>query len=331
MNDGSGSVPISGRRVWRFLGPAALVCLGVVALLAPAGSGRAAETSDEAALKQAVAARMLGQEEGRTLASSTAEESQKTRTNVDRVGDGGKWAFGTALIEAPDKEDAYPQGWLFVAEEVGGAWEVALEGSSEFEKLSEAAPTSVVSEDEKALFAESAAPVGEREALAVDTKLGLPYKRGDSFRMTGGPHGWATGYDRPYSALDFAGGNGRVRSVAPGRVYKMCGKQDGWLRVIHANGYSTDYYHIRNNIKPRNGKRIDNSAFLGYTGENTCAGGAAYGDHVHFALRRNGEYAALDRRTLGGWTFNEGEAYNGYAQRDSTKRYAGDALRNYGR
>ena len=324
-------LPDNARRRSRFAVFAALFCLAGVGLLTTAGSGMAAESTDKEALKRAVAREMLGQDDGRVFGYSAAEESRSTRTNVDRVGGGGEWAFGTALIEAPKEDGAYPEGWLFVAEKVGDTWRVALEGSPEFEESAEAAPEPVVSEEEKELFAGSNSASGERTTLAVSTRLGLPYRKGGSWRMTGGPHGWATGYDRPYSALDFAGGRGRVRSPGPGRVYKMCGNSDGWLRVIHPNGYSTDYYHLRDNIKPRDGKPIETGAFLGYTGTTTCAGGAAYGSHVHFALRQNGAYTALDNKTLGGWTFQQGNAYYGYAQHNNRRSYAGDPLRNYGR
>lgn len=316
------------RYPWTFARLLALLCLGMLGLLTLAASG-AAEPSGRAALERAVVDEMLRQREtsveGLVVAS---QEQEQTQTNVERLNKEATWAFGSAVILAPEEEGAYPEGWLFVAEKASGGWEAALEGTPEFAELAERAPTTVVDEGEKELFAESA----DFSVQAIDTRLRLPWKRGVKWRMTGGPHGWATGYDRPYSALDFSSRHkGKVRAARRGRVYKMCANNRGWIRVIHRDGYATDYYHLRQNIKLRDGHRIRGGGFLGYTGTDTSCGGAAYGRHVHFAVRRDGHYIAVDRRTIGGWTFHEGRAYKGYAQHGGSRRYPPQGLlRNFG-
>ena len=312
---------------WTFARLLALLCFGTLGLLTLAASG-AAEPTGRAALERAVVDEMLRQKEtsgeGFVVAS---EEREQTQTNVERLNDEATWAFGSAVILAPEEEGAYPEGWLFVAEKAGGDWKVGLEGTPEFAELAERAPTTVVDKGEKELFAESA----EFTVQAIDTRLRLPWKRGVSWRLRGGPHGWSTGYDRPYSALDFAGGHGKVRAAGGGRVYTMCSNNRGWIRVKHRDGYATDYYHLRRNIKPRDGRRIKAGAFLGYTGTDTSCGGAASTRHVHFALRRHGHHIAVDRRTIGGWTFHEGRAYKGYAQHGGSRRYPPEGLlRNFG-
>lgn len=338
MNDGRESVWIfsqGGRRSPGFTKLVVLLGLAALGLLMMAGSGVAAEPAGEDTLKKAVTKDMLGQEEGRVFGYSATEETQNTQTNVERVSDDGRWAFGTAVIEAPNKEGAYPEARLFVAEKTDDTWDVALEGSSGFPELAEQAPTSVVDEEEKDLFATSDGSSNETSSLerssyaAVNTGLRLPWKRDTKWTMTGGPHGWSTGYDRPYSSLDFAGGDGKVRAVRGGRVYTMCGNERGYIRVYHRNGYATDYYHLRGNIKPRDGKWIDRGTFLGYTGEDVSCGGSAFGRHVHFSLLRNGNRASLDGKILGGWKFREGSAYNGHAQHNSIKKYPGGLLRNF--
>lgn len=274
---------------------------------------------------------MLAREEARSAAESfgfsSTERREKTQTYVQRTSEDGNWAFGTAIVEAPRKEGHYPAGWLFVAEKTAGGWKVGLEGSNAFSDLAERAPSGVIEEEEKTAFTASR----DRTFQGVRTRLQLPWRRGLGWKMTGGPHGWSTGYDRPYSALDLAGRGGRVVSAGAGRAVSMCGRRDGWIRVYHPNGYATDYYHLRRNINPRGGKRIRKGAFLGYTGQTTCGGGAAYGRHVHFALLRGRDrHVALDNKTLGGWTFQQGKAYYGYAQRGKVRRGAGSILRNYG-
>jgi LasA protease len=319
--------PRSGPRFpWTFARLLAVLCFGTLGLLSPAASG-AAEPAGRAALERVVVDEMLRQEQT-SAEGFVAASQEQTQTNVERLNDAETWAFGSAVILAPEKEGAYPEGWLFVAERTGGAWEVGLEGTPEFAELVRRAPTTVVDEGEKELFTENA----DFTVQAVDTRLRLPWKRGVKWRLSGGPHGWATGYDRPYSALDFSSRHqGKVRAARRGRVYKMCANNRGWIRVVHRDGYATDYYHLRQNIKPRDGHRIRGGGFLGYTGTDTSCGGAAYGRHVHFALRRNGHYIAVDKKTIGRWTFHEGRAYGGYAKHARVERYPPHGLlRNFG-
>lgn len=310
------------------------ITLGALCALALAASGAAAEQENPAGrdgLESAVVDEMLGREEARNAAESfgfsSAERREKTQTHVQRTSEDGEWAFGTAIVEAPKKEGHYPAGWLFVAEKTADGWRVSLDGTSGFDELAGRAPSEVIGENEKDVFAAGT----RREFQGTRTRLQLPWKRGLSWKMTGGPHGWSTGYDRPYSALDLAGRGGNVRSAGAGRAVSMCGRRDGWIRVYHPNGYATDYYHLRRNANPQGGKRVRKGTFLGYTGETTCGGGAAYGRHVHFALLRGRDrHVTLNNKTLGGWTFQQGKAYYGYAQRGKVRRGAGSVLRNYG-
>ena len=302
----------------------ALGLLGACSLLAISESG--AQSAGEPTLQEAVVQEMHGGDQAQTLRAADSSAAEPDQVNVRRSEDG--WAFGTAVIPAPNKKGAYPQGWLFVAEQTPSGWEVGLEGSPEFSVLAEEAPETVVDAEEKDLFAPSS---GEFTTQATKSRFRLPWHLDRGWTMSGGPHGWSTGYDRPYSALDFNGGDGKVRSVRQGKAYLMCNTRRGWIRVVHSDGYATDYYHLRGNIKPGSGsKRVDEGDFLGYTGTDVSCGGSATGRHVHFALRRNGAHVALDGRTIGGWTFQEGQAYYGYATHNGTRRDTGERLRNYG-
>lgn len=297
----------------------ALVALGV---LAPVASGVAAEPTQQDGLEAAVVDKMLGQKTARSAAESfgfsSAERREKTQTNVQRTSEDGNWAFGTAIVEAPKKEGAYPQGWLFVAEKTSGGWNVGLEGSDAFSDLAGDAPAQVMEEGEKELLTGSAAE--SRGFQATSTRLRLPWQRGLAWKMSGGPHGWATGYDRPYSALDFNGRGGKVRAPASGRVYSPCGRGAGFIKMVHRNGWQTYYYHLRRSVKFRDGQFVKAGTFLGYTGRTTPCGGSTTGAHVHFALLRYGKHVSLDGKRLGGWTFQQGVAYKGYAQRNSIIR-----------
>lgn len=329
MND-TGEFQGYGFGVLRLL---ALVVLGTLGALSLAASGVAAEPAGHRGLEAAVEDEML-QEGDSARSLSAIEKQERTQTNVERTSKDQRWAFGTAVIEAPKKKGYYPEGWLFVAEKSGNGWKVGLEGSSEFDSLAREAPRTVVDEEEKDLFAEQSAATTAARSTEFQSAsrwfLRLPWTKGTGWKMSGGPHGWATGYDRPYSALDFTGGNHKVRAAAGGRVYRMCSSNRGWLRVVHRGGWSTDYYHLARNIKRRQGAFIERGSFLGYTGTDVSCGGAAYGRHVHFNLRYYTKPTSLDERTLGGWTFQVGSAYGGYAQRKSYIRRPGSSLLNFG-
>lgn len=305
----------------------AILAFGLLAAIPSlAASESAAQSGGGETLEDTVIQEMHGGETG-TLSTAAVEDSEAGADQVNVRRTEGEWAFGTAVIPAPEKKGAYPQGWLFVAEQTQDGWEVGLEGSPEFSQLAEEAPEAVVDEEEKGLFAQS----GEFSTQAAGSRFRLPWHLDRGWTMSGGPHGWSTGYDRPYSSLDFNGGDGKVRAARQGKAYLMCSTRRGWIRVVHSDGYATDYYHLSHNIKPNDGsKRVDEGEFLGNTGTDVSCGGRAYGRHVHFALRRNGEHIAVDGRTIGGWTFQGGQAYQGHAAHRNTRRDPGERLRNYG-
>ncbi|WP_328994198.1 peptidoglycan DD-metalloendopeptidase family protein [Kribbella sp. NBC_01245] len=254
------------------------------------------------------------------------KNAKRAGNQVNVIRRDGDWAFGTAVALTPRGEDTHPEGWLFVARRVAGGWQVGFEGSAAFAELSAASP--VVSAKEKSLFKQTAfAP----QVAGGDYRTGmrLPFAVGHTWSMPGGSHGWA-GTDTPYSAIDLAGGNGQVLAARGGTAYTMCGNGRGWIRVIHDRGYSTDYYHLFNNIAA-NGTAVSAGSFLGNIGTDVSCGGAASGAHVHFALRQNSAYVGIANHNVGGWVFqNASTAYNGWALHGSTQRNAGGSLYNYG-
>lgn len=250
--------------------------------------------------------------------------TRRAQVNVQREDKSKRWVFGTAVIKAPNKEGAYPEGWLYVAKKNRNKWQVALEGTEAFNQLVQNAPTVVMPDREKKVFAKQSSV----RAMADNDQLRLPFAVGTTWTLTGGPHGWA-GQDTPYSSIDLAGGDQRVLAAGGGNAYTMCSSGRGWIRVVHPNGYATDYYHLWNNIRP-NGGWVNAGTYLGDTGTDISCGGSASGRHVHFSLRYNNAYATLNEREIGGWVFKTGSAYNGYAMHGSTIRYPGQGLYNYG-
>jgi LasA protease len=260
------------------------------------------------------------------VADSMSARTGRSATTplVTATREAANWAFGTAVLTTGTEKDEHPEGWLFVAERVGGEWRVALEGEPAFAELTRRAP--VVGTAERTRLAALDGRPHTNAGTDFRTGMALPYAVGQSWNMWGGPHGWS-GTAAPWSSLDLAGGDQRVLAARAGTAYTMC---TGWLRVIHDRGYSTDYYHLWNNIYV-DGASVGQGTFLGNTGTDVTCGGAASGRHVHFALRQNSAYVGIADHNLGKWVPQNGAAaYQGSALHGSTRVGAGGTLYNHG-
>lgn len=247
----------------------------------------------------------------RARVGSGTQVSVAARSTVD-------WGFGTVV--RPSAADAYPEGWLFVARRVTGRWEVALEGEARFAALSA---------DAAILTAAEQQTLGARTESGTDRRTGmrLPFAVGQSWRYTGGPHRMGT---RARSSIDLAGGDGRVLATRAGLAYTMCRSGRGWIRVVHDRGFATDYYHLERNITG-DGTAVAEGAFLGNIGNDVSCGGRSTGKHVHFSLRRHGQYVDIDRYQFGKWVIVAGtKLYQGAARHGSRVVRVGGTLYNYG-
>ncbi|WP_147341564.1 peptidoglycan DD-metalloendopeptidase family protein [Actinomadura logoneensis] len=259
---------------------------------------------------------------------------------------------GTAVVQAPRVEGAYPEGHLFLARQKHGVWRVALDSDADFGVLADTAP--MMSAAERRTFGTSAVGLasGNQLTAASDYRTGmrLPFALGQDWILRGGPHGFA-GTDTPYTAIDLKGGDQRVLAAAAGTAYTICSSGKGWVRVYHAPLYSggprlaTDYYHLVGN-PAFNGQHVDEGAFLGNTGTDTSCGGEASSRHVHFSLGTYGTSPnppsdrtkiAIAGHAFGGWVIRSGAtAYEGYALHGSARCTAnGDGgatcMHNYGK
>ncbi|MEO3779238.1 peptidase M23 [Micromonospora sp. B11E3] len=301
---------------------AAAFVLAVPATAVAAPSGAPAPAPSAGGVTAAVTAKLLDQAANAADTRLRAAEADDTRVTISRR-DGQQWAFGTAVILAPHEEGMYPAGWVFVAHRERAGWRVGFDGEGAFAGLAEAAPSTVVSQQERGVFTTPSPMYANGD---YRTGMRLPYGVGQSWYFSGGPHGWA-GSDSPWSSIDLAGGDQRVLAARGGTAYTMC---RGWIRVIHDRGYATDYYHLWNNINV-NGAGVGEGAYLGDTGTDVTCGGAANGRHVHFALRQNNVYVPMRGHNLGKWVIMPGSGtYQGYALHGSTWVNVGGALYNYG-
>jgi len=307
-----------------------IVAAAVLALLVPTGPAAAAP---QAAAGATPASEIASEAESAVVSEVTAAvtahlltsrrvDGRRPVVTVSRQSDG--WAFGTAVLAGTPGGSQLPDGWLFLATRSDDGWRLGLEGEAAFAELAKTSP--VASPQERALFAEH----GDAQSTPLAggdfrTGMQLPWSVGASWIMSGGPHGWG-GSELPYSSVDLHGGDQVVRAARGGNAYTMC---RGWIRVIHDRGYSTDYYHLWNNINV-NGAAVGAGARLGDTGTDVTCGGAANGRHVHFGLRQNSVYVGINNHNVGGWVPVAGAAYQGYALHGSAVRYPGAALYNYG-
>ncbi|MEU8158578.1 M23 family metallopeptidase [Micromonospora sp. SD19] len=297
----------------RLVGGTAAALLMVTSLIGAAPSAAAAAVTP--ALTAAVTAKLLGSAE-----LSVAGARPETRVTVSRTS--GRWAFGTAVALAPRQEDAHPTGSIFIARSEPAGWRIAFDGEAAFGALAAESPLTTAQERDVLTTTPSPMYAGGD----YRTGMALPFGVGQTWTLTSGPHGWG-GTESPYSSVDLAGGDQVVRAARAGAAYTMC---QGWIRVIHDRGYSTDYYHLWNSISV-NGASVGQGAVLGNTGTDVTCGGAAYGRHVHFGLRQNSAYVPIAGHDIGKWVLANGAAaYQGGARHGSAWAGAGGGLYNYG-
>ncbi|MFB9429965.1 peptidoglycan DD-metalloendopeptidase family protein [Streptoalloteichus tenebrarius] len=317
-------------------GVAAAVLLGATTVLlagaAPAAAEPATATGGvEPALASVVSGKLLA-EQGAQIATTYGAPGfqaasgdvlvEGKRTSRDR-----SWVFGGSVVRVPSTTHASPVTALFVGHRVDGRWQVELEGNPGFAALVRSAPAEVVRADERETLARTAAPAAEAAGLG----LALPWTRGQAWGSAG-VHG-DSGTSRPFNAIDFSGGDGRVLAARAGKLYRFC-TNARWplMKLVHDNGWTTGYYHTRNQTSKGEGAQVAAGEYLGQTGNELPCGGSSTGAHVHFTLWQGNRPVSVNGKTIGGWTFYEGSRpYSGYAERNGRRiNLPGGGIVNYG-
>jgi LysM repeat protein len=149
-------------------------------------------------------------------------------------------------------------------------------------------------------------------------QLALPWRNGETWWLTGGPHGgWASG--SAWSALDFVPDDeargcyvsaGWVTSPADGVVLlagedQTWGEGQLWIDIDgdgrRETGPVVYFLHITVDGAVSNGQRVRVGDRLGHP---SCEGGVSNATHVHIARLSDGEWiaaAGADPLTLGRW------------------------------
>lgn len=145
--------------------------------------------------------------------------------------------------------------------------------------------------------------------------LQFPFPVGESWRFNG-VHNWSGYQGSDMSSIDFIDGSPKwgdntdnmwVVAAAAGTVTK---RASCWASIDHGDGWETYYYHLEN-IQQSSGSVNRNQRLANVANteaEALCPGGDSTGPHVHFSLRRNGAYFALNGVHLSGREVHSGQS-----------------------
>ena len=171
--------------------------------------------------------------------------------------------------------------------------------------------------------------------------LTLPFKKGEAWYFTGGPHGgWGSG--SAWAALDFAppGENSNcmasdfwVTAIASGLVIRA--SNGALIQDLDNDGYEqTGWVVLYMHIAEEERAQPDEYLFAGeQIGHPSCEGGLSNATHVHLARKYNGEWIAADGSTpfnLDGWiSSGSGGEYNGFLTRGAQTIEAWDSANDF--
>jgi len=281
-------------------------------VLLPISFGAAASLAVPASLEHEARAAF---QQARLAGPASVAPDDVLLVDVLKQDDRGEHVLGAVTRMLPPDTHGTPETTFFFAHQDAGHWTVGLSGTDAFLHALRAMPAEVVDDEERHAFALTQIAGGAARA-GTFIQLGLPWAVNQAWEMSGGPHG-DDGPTRPFNALDFWSAEGSVRAPAPGRVYKTCEVDgSGLVTVIHANGYTTSYYHMVDLTTFNHGTPVLAGDYLGKVGNALPCGGQTSGPHVHFALQQGNEKVAIDNRVLGGWTLHESPVpYQGRAVR----------------
>lgn len=160
--------------------------------------------------------------------------------------------------------------------------------------------------------------------LAEQPPLALPWRNGESWYLTGGPHGGYGDEMSGWAALDFAPPNPSgcaaspypVLAVAPGRVLASA-RGETWIDMDGdgdiRTGWVIFYMHLGSRGRVVAGEQVEIGDVVGYP---SCEGGRASGAHVHLARLYDGQWMPAEGPVpfrLGSWTAQAviGNSYSG--------------------
>ena len=120
-------------------------------------------------------------------------------------------------------------------------------------------------------------------------KMPVPFGRISSPYSTARLHP-VLGYTRAHRGIDYAAPTGtEIYAVGDGVITRRGwnGGYGNYVRVRHANGYETEYGHLSGYASGQSvGSYVRQGQIIGYVGST----GLSTGPHLHFGMKRNGEF-----------------------------------------
>ncbi|HEY4146384.1 M23 family metallopeptidase [Pinirhizobacter sp.] len=266
------------------------------------------------------------------LSSLGAPSDSDLLVEVMKQDASSQYVMGSVTRKLPLDVHGTPPTAFFFAHRAADGWKLGMSGQEAFLDELEAMPESLLSSDERRVWASNHAVTAEA-SLANHVGIGLPWPVNQGWQMTAGIHG-DSGSSRPFNSVDLWSSNGRVLVPTAGNYYVTCrARGSALVHILHDNGYETTYYHMENMANIADGTRVETGTFLGYVGNALPCGGSSSGAHVHMSLKYNGRATPLDGSVLGGWTFHESWfPYQGYLSRGNQRINPGSRtlVTNYG-
>lgn len=222
-----------------------------------------------------------------------------------------QWAWGTInlLTLSDGSRGDEPDSYTYLARKGAVSWQAAVFSTSGFFTLLEEVSEDVLPSDAKRIYSSAR---GISIQGIGDTQLSLPWKTGESWKYGWcGTHATVCGWPGVENAVDFWG-NKEVQAARDGIAQVDCDNMQ--VRITHDGGWSTVYVHLTNvDVAKINGKPVKRGDFLGIASRD-ADGGSCYlqtggVDHLHFALKKDGEPVPITGHDIGGWTI-----YNEYVE-----------------
>lgn len=158
----------------------------------------------------------------------------------------------------------------------------------------------------------------QAEADETPPALDLPFQYPQAWQFNG-VHTW-TGDDdgSPMSSLDFThswfqnwGDDTSENWVTASHDGEVTVFSGCFVHIQHESGWGTRYYHV-SNVQVETGQQVKAGELIANYASDMeqalCSGGHSTGPHLHFALRKDGQYTSLQDANLSGYLVHPGQS-----------------------